>query len=414
MAMMYNPEDEDYLGEVFVRQEISRVFDVCLSCRGCIDTCGVFPSLVDIVERSALTDSGMLTPIQQDDILDACHLCMQCVVQCPYGDVASHHTLSSVESIDSVHFPQMVIRHRAMLWSQGDIDFRDRCAALFLSYSVRLMHGVRLIRSVVRKPKMRAANGDVVVFPTCVVEQHHPQLVDEFTTVCHAIDVRAAGRGSFVCCGAPELYSGNLSRFRRIARKNSAAISRMLSRGQTVVVGQSRCVAVMKEFYPGVARHRDAQNVTNNIVGMTEYLGQQCASQPLAQLPQCAPDTRVVVLESSTQRLAGALMASPVESSDTDNDSVATTRLLELCGAKVDTLTYSSFADTAWSAQRRFDDTSVSETRKLVAAIDDALAAAPCQVLLGESCLTNAFLSENVGRPVDHPVSFLARQIPKM
>lgn len=415
---MYNPQDDEgYLGEIFVRQEISRVFDVCLSCRKCVETCEVFPSLVESIERPSLSDAGMLTPQQQDEILDACHLCMQCVVQCPHGDIAPRLAESSQESRSSVHFPQLVIRHRAMLWSHGEIDFRQRYAALFLSYSSRLAHRIKIVRSVIAQLLIRRGasapfvNGDVVIFPTCVVDKHHPQLADDFVSVCRSIDVGAARGHSFVCCGAPELYSGNFSRFRRIARRNSAVIARLASRGQTIVVGQSRCVSVMKEMYPSVARRKDAKNIFDNVVGMTEFLGQRFSSQPPAQLPQCTLQTRVVMLESSTQRLITALMSPTVEASDIGTHTVAAAQLLRMCGVQVESLKYSSFVDTEWSAQRRFSNMSVAEARKLADAIDGAIASDSHRIVLGESCLTNAFLDQTTGHTVEHPVSFLARQM---
>ena len=434
---MYNPQDEEHLGEIFVRREISRVFDICLSCRRCVDTCGVFPSLVETIEHSSLSDAGMLTPLQQDEILGACHLCMQCVVQCPYGDLAPGLDVSSGEPGSLVHFPQLVVRHRAMLWSQGGIDLRQRFAALFLSYSARLILRIKIVRSVVKKLVMSIAwqpsagssrisqrkrmwlrirtssptdDEDVVIFPTCVVDQHHAQLVDDFISVCHSIDIRVRCSDSFVCCGAPDLYSGNLSRFRRIARKNSAVIAREASRGRTVVVGQSRCVSVMKEMYPSIARHKDIKDLSENLVGMTEYLGQQFSSQSIAQVSQCSAGTRVVMLESSAQRLAMAVTSSVNGVRHPDGDTVATSELLRLCGADVVTVKYPSFVDTVWSAQHRFNEASVREVRNLVDAIDGITPSDPHRVVLGESCLTNAFFEETSGRPVMHPVSFLAQQ----
>lgn len=410
---MCNPEHEAYLGEIFVRREISRVFDVCLSCRRCVDACGVFPSLVETVERGSLVDAGMLTPLQQDEILDSCHLCMQCVVQCPYGGLAPRPDVVPVESLGSVNFPQLVIRQRAMQWAQGDIGIRQKCVALFLSYSVRLAHAMRFMRSIVGTLMRRTPNGDVVIFPTCVAEQHRPEIVDDFTTVCSAIDVRAVGNDSFVCCGAPDLYSGNFSRFRRIARRNSALISRLVSRGKTVVVGQSRCVSVMKEMYPSVARHKHVGNISVNLVGLTEYLGQQLSSQPRAQRPQCEAGTRVVILESSAQQLSAALTASSSGATATGNAIVGVRQMLEVCGADVADVQYSSFVDTTWSAQHQFDDVSANEAQTLARAIDDVWASDPHRVVIGESCLTNAFLEETSGHRVIHPVSFLAQQISK-
>src|SRR3954453_21695957 len=91
MTTTYDPAHPLYLDEADVRGEMSRVFGICNGCRACVDLCGAFPTLFQMLERHADQDPGRLTPAQQDRVVDQCVHCNSCADDCPYigtGDVS--------------------------------------------------------------------------------------------------------------------------------------------------------------------------------------------------------------------------------------------------------------------------------------------------------------------------------------
>ena len=72
MTITYDPHHPQYLDEADVRGELTRVFDLCQGCRMCVDLCGSFPTLFDLVDRQADPDAPRLTPAEQDGVVDEC------------------------------------------------------------------------------------------------------------------------------------------------------------------------------------------------------------------------------------------------------------------------------------------------------------------------------------------------------
>lgn len=85
MSAPYDPDDALYLDEADVRLEIARSLNVCQGCRQCVELCSVFPSAFSLIEQLPAADASMMTPHQQDSLIEACHECSLCTVQCPYG-----------------------------------------------------------------------------------------------------------------------------------------------------------------------------------------------------------------------------------------------------------------------------------------------------------------------------------------
>ena len=85
MSAPYDPNDALYLDEADVRLEIARSLNVCQGCRLCVDLCSVFPSAFSLIEHLPSSDAAMMTPHQQDTIIEACHECTLCTARCPYS-----------------------------------------------------------------------------------------------------------------------------------------------------------------------------------------------------------------------------------------------------------------------------------------------------------------------------------------
>ena len=85
MSAPYDPDDALYLDEADVRLEIARSLNVCHGCRLCVDLCSVFPAAFSLIDQLQSHDAAMMTPHQQDQLIEACHECTLCTSRCPYA-----------------------------------------------------------------------------------------------------------------------------------------------------------------------------------------------------------------------------------------------------------------------------------------------------------------------------------------
>ena len=117
MTTRYDPGHPSYLDEADVRDELTRVFDVCQGCRRCTDLCTSFPTLFEMIDRHDDRDAGSLTPAQQDRVVAACFQCKRCSFDCPYTPERDDR---------AVDFPQLVLRAGAMRLANGHVPARER------------------------------------------------------------------------------------------------------------------------------------------------------------------------------------------------------------------------------------------------------------------------------------------------
>jgi ferredoxin len=84
MTITYDPKHPKYLDEKDVRDELTRVYDLCHGCRLCFKFCTSFPTLFDFIDQHDDQDAGKLTVAQQDQVIDECFQCKLCYINCPY------------------------------------------------------------------------------------------------------------------------------------------------------------------------------------------------------------------------------------------------------------------------------------------------------------------------------------------
>ncbi len=261
MTITYDPKHAAYLDEADVRNELTRVFDVCGGCRRCLTLCTSFPSLFEMLDEVAAgvgaIDAGRLTPAQQDRVVDECFQCRLCRSNCPYAP--GLHELA-------IDFPRLMARVRAMRHSTGQRAIRTMVAdqlfgrtdlvgkvATRAAPAINRVVGVeartlrrrvlaqvtgvtaqrrlapfarrRFSRSLRKRARRSgpAAERRVTVFPTCLVEYRRPEIGHALLDVYgrHGIACEVARLG---CCGAPWLTAGDTERFaaQRGAQRRSA------------------------------------------------------------------------------------------------------------------------------------------------------------------------------------------------
>ena len=105
MTTTYDPKHPKYLDEADVRDELTRVYDLCHGCRLCFKFCTSFPTLFEMIDRHDDQDAGRLTPAQQDQVVDECFQCKLCYINCPYIPELHEWALD---------FPRLMLRADAM------------------------------------------------------------------------------------------------------------------------------------------------------------------------------------------------------------------------------------------------------------------------------------------------------------
>jgi glycerol-3-phosphate dehydrogenase subunit C len=113
----YDPDDALYLDEADVRLEIARSLNVCKDCRRCVELCSVFPSAFSLIDELPNRDASMMTPHQQDALIEACHECTLCTETCPYTPQASEVALDVWG---------LMVRAKHMRRHHGLVPFRQR------------------------------------------------------------------------------------------------------------------------------------------------------------------------------------------------------------------------------------------------------------------------------------------------
>lgn len=204
MSTIYDPKHPLYLDEADVREELTRVYDLCHGCRLCFKFCTSFPTLFEFIDRHDDQDAGRLTPAQQDQVIDECFQCKLCYINCPY--IPDLHEWA-------LDFPRLMLRADAMRHETKQIGVRDRLttevmgrtdlmgkvatAAAPVANKVVAAKPGSLVRKMVEKtagvssvrllppyarqrfstwfakrPRVRInkRQGRVAVFPTCLVE----------------------------------------------------------------------------------------------------------------------------------------------------------------------------------------------------------------------------------------------------
>jgi Fe-S oxidoreductase len=204
------------------------------------------------------------------------------------------------------------------------------------------------------------------------------------------VGVTCVGGDKRRCCGAPDLYNGNISRFRRTLAKNVRIFRNSVQQGRPIVVGQNRCLEVMRDHYGAFSNDPDICDLVTQLFGASEFL---------CQIP--APDDVIDVDKSQSPHLL-TLLHSDV-SAHTGTQHV-TADVLRKWGYKVDVVEHLPVAETVWEIHKGRTNL-ISRARQDLEAMLDATGAAD---IVSESCATNLLLRQGTHREIRHPMEVLA------
>jgi Fe-S oxidoreductase len=433
MTIIYDPKHAKYLDEADVRDELTRVYDLCHGCRLCFKFCTSFPTLFEMIDQHDDQDAGRLTPAQQDQVIDECFQCKLCYINCPYIPELHEWALD---------FPRLMLRADAMRHETKQISARDRATTTIMghtdlmgkvgSLTAPLANKVlgaepgSLIRKVVekttgvssvrllppyakqrfstwfnRRPKLRInkRQGKVAVFPTCLVEYQKPEIGHDMVKVYERNGIECSLAEGAGCCGAPYLHSGDLDQFNKIAAKNVKALADSVRKGNDIVVPQPTCGYVLRKDYLDYVGGPDAQLVAEHTFDAAEYL----MKVHKAEGTQLDLDFTGEVPATVTYHVPCHLKA--------QNIGLKSRDLIKLTGAKVKVVQQCSGIDGMWGLRAENTDISVPIAKKLA----DEIRRADGDAIAGDCNLANTAIAEQTGQQPQHPLELVARAygIPK-
>lgn len=429
MTIIYDPNHEAYRDEADMRHELARVHDICHGCRRCIDHCPSFPTLFDLLDAHEEPDALLLTPAQQDEVVDACFQCTSCVPACPYQP--------GVDAA-AVDMPRLMLRAKAVQFDNGHVGTRPRpgvrvlgrteglgrLATRFPSVVNRLLSaapGSRTRKLLTRisglsaerrlpmfasqrfstwfaeRPRVhvRRPNAEVSVVPTCLVEYQVPEIGRDIVRVYERNGIECS-LSSAQCCGAPLLHAGDVTGFAKVASENVAALAAEIRTGREVVVGQPTCAHVIRTSYVGAVddgARDDARMVAAHTSDATDFLMQRHRSDGY------------VIDTDFGGRVPGRVAYHTSGHLRAVEDGVAGRDILKLTGARVRPIRRSSGCESIWDLRAGHDDVAADMGSRLGAEIERA----DSDVVAGDCHLSNVAIEEHTGRPVVHPLQLVAR-----
>jgi glycerol-3-phosphate dehydrogenase subunit C len=430
MTTTYDPRHPKYLDEAAVRDELTRVYDICHGCRLCLDVCASFQTLFELIDRIDGHDAAGMTPFEQDQVVDDCFQCKRCYTNCPYTPELHERRID---------FPRLMLRASAMQHTNGITTVRERAATQMMARTDLLgkvatssspianrMIGAKpgsFVRKVVaavvgvssvrllppyanqrfstwfqKRPTGPASERPgvalrrVTVFPTCLVEYQNTGLGKDLVQVYerNGIDCSLSAAG---CCGAPWLHAGDVGHFTKVARRNVATLAAEIRRGTDVVVPQPTCSYILKTDYLDYVGGADAELVATHTYDVSEYL-MTAHSSGSAEL-----DTHFTgeIFEEITYHLPCHLRA--------QNIGFTSGRLMELTGAKVELVEQCSGTDGLWGLRAGNEHISLPAAVKLGELIEQAEG----DIVASDCHLANIAIIEQTGRIPLHPIQVIAR-----
>jgi glycerol-3-phosphate dehydrogenase subunit C len=427
VTITYDPHHPKYLDEADVREELTRVYDLCHGCRLCFKFCTSFPTLFSYIDKHDDQDAARLTKAEQDQVVDECFQCKLCYINCPYIPGQSEWELD---------FPRLMLRADAMRHANGLVSGKEKLtdkvmgntdlvgkvstAAAPVANAVMAAKPGGVVRKAVAKvtgvsserllppftrqrfstwfnkrPKVRVANrqGKVTLFQTCLVEYQQPSIGHDLVKVYerNRIDVSLCDEAK--CCGAPYLHAGDLDSFTKSAVQNVKALAKSVREGNDIVVPQPTCGYVLKKDYLDYVGGPDAELVASHTYDAAEYL----MKVHKAEGTQLDTEFTGHVPATVTYHTPCHLRA--------QNIGLKSRDLMKLTGAKISLVQQCSGIDGMWGLREQNTALSQQVAKKMI----DEINRSNGEVVAGDCHLANGAIVEGTGRTPQHPIQVVAR-----
>jgi glycerol-3-phosphate dehydrogenase subunit C len=271
-----------FYAEDELEKELERVFEICQGCRRCVNLCGAFPTLFDLVDNAA---SGELDTVSRSDfgkVVDDCYLCDVCfMTKCPY--VPPHPW--------NVDFPHLMLRAKAVEFRRSGGRARDRI--LSSTDSVGRLAGIPVVTQAVNAindsaPGHRALEatlgvdrnawrpdlarrkfrstarpdsslpvvdgertpGKLALFSTCYVNYNEPGIGHDLLKILDHNRIPVVIVKKEACCGMPKLELGDLVSVERSKNVNVPMLAPLARDGYAIVSAIPSCTLMFKQELP--------------------------------------------------------------------------------------------------------------------------------------------------------------------
>lgn len=246
----FDPNDARYWDERDLEGELGRVFEICHSCRMCVNFCGTFPDMFARVDRDIETKGAegaeLLGAADFESATELCWQCKLCYIECPYTPDQGHAWMVDV--------PRLLTREKAQRANRRGVTLQDRALGepgrmgAMLSGAIsaipNFVNESRLLRKVNEKvlgisaefpvPSFAAQSfeawlkkheplpeagkkGKVALFATCLGDYNFPKLAIATVRVLEKNGYEVI-RPPQECCGMPNVDGGDLDGARAKAR----------------------------------------------------------------------------------------------------------------------------------------------------------------------------------------------------
>jgi glycerol-3-phosphate dehydrogenase subunit C len=301
----FDPDEPRFWDVQDLEAELRRAFEICHGCRMCVGYCGSFPTLFDKIDhnheqRGLPHDASTVDDRDVRSVVDQCWQCKLCYVKCPYTPDDRHEW--------KLDFPRVLWREKMVRARREGIPLQEKIlgepgvlGALTAGRTAPLANFVArsaLVRKAGEKlagissrfplpdyasdpfdrwfarrqtPEGIGANGTVALFSTCLVDFHRPSVGRAAVAVIEHAGVRIV-RPRQVCCGMPNMDTGDLDGVREKAAFNVAQLAPLVREGAKIIAPGPSCSMTLKREYPGLLKTEDARLVGDNTMDLMEYL----------------------------------------------------------------------------------------------------------------------------------------------
>lgn len=436
MTTTYDPFSPKYFDEGDLREELTRVYDLCHGCRLCFKFCPSFPTLFGFIDQHDDQDAARLTHAEQDQVVDECFQCKLCYVNCPYTPGQHEWDLD---------FPRLMMRAEQVFRKNkkrsvktkltdlalGKTDLSGRIGSALAplsnkavetpeSFSRKAMEStVGISAQRVLPPYQRErfstwfkkrtgkpeteSRDEVAVFPTCLVEYQDTRTGKDLVNVYEHNGIECKLPEGQVCCGAPILHQGDVVGFVRAARKNieimAGWIRKARSRGvdPAIVIPQPTCGYVFKNDYVDYVGGADAELVAEHTYDAAEYLMKVHKDSKAEGSDGLNTEFPGEVPDSTTYHAPCHLRA--------QNIGLKSRDLMKLTGTTITVAAECSGIDGTWGLRAENFDASRKVASKLTAQIEKA----DSDVVAGDCSLANGGITLETGESPMHPLTLVAR-----
>lgn len=296
-----------FWNEQALLEELERVFDICHGCRRCVNLCGSFPTLFDLVDESATFEVDGVAKQDYWKVVDHCYLCDLCyLTKCPY--VPPHEW--------NVDFPHLMLRAKAIKFRKGEVKARDKlitstdalgkfASIPVITQTVNAVNANSVTRKLIDKtlgihpdapvPKYNsntltkrdkkrtplaaapqateATTGKVALFATCYGNYNDPAMGEDLITVFEHNDIPVMLAQNTRCCGMPKFELGDLESVTAAKDTNIPVLAKLVDEGWDIVTPIPSCTLMFKQELPLMfPEEDDVRKVQQAMFDPFEYL----------------------------------------------------------------------------------------------------------------------------------------------